>query len=367
MTSISDVGLDVFSGPHFDMGFQQGKLYKQRIDEMWNIANESTSSIKPMFLPKSLFFWIAKRRATRMYKKLIERYATRQAERIRGISEGSNTDLKTLYMYQAEEANLGPRCTSIGILPEKSSTGDVLMGRNFDLFRSLIPSYVGRRNKPKDRFLNIDFGLCSFAGNFHGMNEKGLAITYNYALPTDEFKPGVPPSILIQEALENCATTKEAVKIFQDNPKGNGAILLVGDASGDIQTVEMSCNRLTVRQPQEGFIINTNHYLTDEMKPIDIKEKELRESTEKRYDRAERLLSDASMIDEETLQEILKDHGPDGKPGCPFTICRHGDPIGTTMSLVFNLNKRIMSVAIGNPCQSQFKKFEMHAQDSNRE
>ena len=357
---MNDAELDVFSGNHLDMGFQQGSLYKQKVDELQKIANELefVDRIKPKFLPKSLFFWIARRRATKTYKGIIERYAPHQAERIRGISAGSKIDIKDLYLNYAMETMLAAGCTSIGILPDKSSTGEVLMCRNFDIFDRLIPTYVGRRNKPEDGLLNIDFTLCFFPGNFHGMNERGLAITYDYAAPTDEYKPGLPISILIQEALENCETTDEAVKVFQDNPKGNGAILLIGDPSGNIKTVEFSCNRLAVRQPEEGFLVNTNHYLTDDMKPIDTKEKMWRESSEKRFGSAYKLVSDASKIGEKTLQRILSDHGPDGKPSST-TICQHASPFPTTMSVIFNLNKRAMSVAIGKACQSQFKKFKI--------
>ena len=380
----NELKLEKFEGTHYEMGVQQGTVYKQKLQGMWNIFSnmELVKRLKPKIIPKNLFFRTAKKRATEIYKKIIEKYAPKQAERIRGISEGSGMDLKTLYLFQAAETMLSGEathviptggCTSLGISSKKSSTGDCLISRNFDLYSILIPAYVGRRSRPIEGFSNIDFGLCVYAGNFHGMNEKGLTITYNYADPTDGLKPGVPISILIQEALEKYETTEETVEFFQKSLRSNGALLLIGDSSGDIEALEISCHRTGVRLLEDSFIVNTNHFHSEQMKPIDIPVdavfsdkcldkslvgKRIRESTEKRYERANMLLSKARTVDEKTLESIMRDHGPERKPS-RTTICVHTPYVSTTMSVIFNLNKRTMDALIGNPCQSRYKRFKI--------
>jgi hypothetical protein len=342
------------------MGFKQGLSHKHNLVKAQKIAHELelVDYVKPKFLPKPLFFWIAKRSALKTYKGLIERYAPCQAERIVGISHGAEIDVKDIYLDLATETMLAAGCTSIGILPEKSTTGDILMCRNFDIFESMIPLYIGRHNNPLKGLSNIDFSLCFYPSNFHGMNEKGLTITYDYANPTDKVKPGLPISILIQEALENLETTGEVVEFLQDKPKGNGAILLIGDPMGDLRTVEISYNRMAVRQPEEGFIVNTNHYLDEKMIPIDTKDPLWRESSMDRFDRALQLVSESCKVDEKTLQNILSDHGLDGVPS-QSTICQHNSKYPTTTSVIFNLNKKTVKVAVGKPCQSQYKKFKI--------
>lgn len=380
--SLNDLKLDNFSGNHFEMGLRQGSIYNEKIHNCYEFFKkwDFIKVLKPKIIPTPVFFYVGKNRATKAYKKIIEKYAPNQAERLRGISEGSNIDIKMLYLSLASEPTLSfpsydvpTGCTSIGISPRKSETGETIIARNFDFYTALIPFYVGRYNKPENGFSNIDFTMCSSAGDPHGMNEKGLTITFNLGFPTDGLNPGVPISILIQEALEKYETTEEAVRFFKESLRSGGALLLVGDSSGDVRALEISCNRIGVREMRDGFIVNTNHFKTEEMKPIDIPEdavhskrtypkssigKGVRETlgTEKRDERANELVSKTTEIDIDTLKNVMRDHGLDGKPS-NNTICWHGPVISTTMSIIFNLNRRTLSALIGNPCESEYKEF----------
>ena len=375
----NELQLDNFSGNHFEMGIKQGSTYKNKIYNTWEIFTkmEFVGALKPKMIPNRIFFYMAKNKATKTYKDIIERYAPNQAQRIRGISEGSGIDLKTLYLAQSAEPLLtragakytipAAGCTSIGILPEKSASGETIIARNFDLFTAFIPMYVGRYNKIGNGFSNIDFSVCAFAGSFHGMNEKGLTITYDLAYPIDGLKSGVPISILIQEALEKYKTTEETIKFFKESLLGNGAILLVGDSLGDVRTLEISCNQIGIRKPKNGFIVNTNHFLTKEMKLVDVPEnavysegplvgKRVRESTERRYERVYTVISNSKKVSTESLKNTMRDHGIDQKSS-RYTICVHSPLISTTMSIIFDLSKRTISALIGNPCESEYKQF----------
>jgi len=378
----NELKLEGFGGNHFEMGLKQGSTFKEKIHDAWEFLSkwDLIKAFKPKMIPNSVFLYMAKSNAAKTYQHIIEKYAPDQAERLRGISEGSSIDLKKLYLAQALESILtfpsydfASGCTSIGITPEKSESGETLIGRNFDFYTALIPTYVCRHNKPENGFSSIDFTICALAGNPQGMNEKGLAIVNNTAFPTDGLSPGVPISILIQEALERYETTEETVKFFKESLRGNGAILLVGDSSGDIRALEISCNRIGVGEPRNGFIVNTNHFQTEEMKPFDIPQnaiytekaypkslmgKRIRESmgTEKRCERANELLSKVEKVNLETLRYIMRNHGEEGKPSSD-TICWHGPVLSTTMSLIFNLNKKSISALIGNPCQSEYREF----------
>jgi hypothetical protein len=67
----------VFSGTHYEMGFQQGKQYRQQIQQGIKTLLDSdiVKENKPKLLPQWLFFAIAKRRAEKLLKKdILENY-----------------------------------------------------------------------------------------------------------------------------------------------------------------------------------------------------------------------------------------------------------------------------------------------------
>ena len=83
--------IETFSGTHYEMGFQQGKAYKQSLfDGIQTVQKQPEFlMLKPKWLPKGLFFTIAKNKAIGYAKPIIEKYAPNQAERVRGIADGS--------------------------------------------------------------------------------------------------------------------------------------------------------------------------------------------------------------------------------------------------------------------------------------
>jgi hypothetical protein len=135
-------------------------------------------------------------------------------------------------------------------------------------------------------------------------------------------------------------------------------------------TIEMSSNFSGVREPQDGIIINTNHYKCREMASYDIPRnayytgknvKALRgvrvhESSELRYGRAEQLFAELEAIGMRDLLSIFCDHGESGR-GDDNTICRHGPYFSTTCSVIMLPRSRRLLVTYGHPCDSVFSDF----------
>ena len=202
-----------------------------------------------------------------------------------------------------------------------------------------------------------------------GMNEHGLTVTHNTAFPTDKPTCFAPNSLMLQEMLETCQNTEEAVHFIMNAKHASGALLMLGDAGGDIRTVEMSCHHAAVREPLDNQIINTNHYHIVEMQKDEIprnavfseqasKEwvgKRLHESSEERLKRAQDLLT-TKNIDEATIISILRDHGPDQHPS-NLTICQHGEYNSTLRSMILYPNRQIIKVLYGNPCLNTYTEF----------
>ena len=90
-----------FSGSHYEMGFQQGKIFagfaQNLVDMFKNL--EEIQGLKPEPIPTDVFLKYASKKAFRTLNKMLQKLAPNQAERIKGMAEGSGLDEKLLYLY----------------------------------------------------------------------------------------------------------------------------------------------------------------------------------------------------------------------------------------------------------------------------
>jgi hypothetical protein len=76
-----------------------------------------------------------------------------------------------------------------------------------------------------------------------------------------------------------------------------------------------------------------------------------------RYNRGHRLLKkNRGRITVDMLKRFLGDH-----VNHPKSICRHGDYVKTTFSVVINLTTLTMHLARGNPCEVNYREYNLFA------
>ncbi len=206
------------------------------------------------------------------------------------------------------------------------------------------------------------------------MNEHGLVVTYNLASTTEKPSNYVPLSMALQEMLETCRNTGEAVKFITKAKRGgHDALLMLADAEGDIRTVEISSNHSATREPVDGQIINANHYHTDEMKQYEIPRTAIyygkgvpknwigagvHTSSLERLRRAQEIVQQRAKIGEDYINVILRDLVVDNKPS-NLTICQHCEYFSTLRSMIFYPRSRTMRILYGNPCKNQYTEFSL--------
>lgn len=372
------VRLFELQGNHYEMGYQQGIQMKEAIHHLFAHLDQEVAfrRRKPFLIPFRVFLsWAAGRVAREIAPDLSE-YYPRQKIRMEGIAKGAGIDESLLYLALAGETimagvdyRLGA-CTAVAVAPERSVLGETVVIKNFDYPAFFQPYYVARLNRSTETASTMDVTTAPLAGCHDGMNEHGLCISYNHGYGTDMPSSNVPVTVLVQEALENCSTTEEAVGFLCDGKRSVGAILLVADAAGNMATVELSPNFSGVREPEGGVLINTNHYRCREMTSYDIPRNayytnrnvwalrgmRVHESSEMRYARAEQLLSEKEEFSLKDLLQVFSDHGESGR-GDDNTICRHGSYFTTTCSIIMLPRSRRFLVTYGHPCDSVFTDF----------
>jgi len=377
--ALATVTLQAFSGSHHDIGVQQGRVVRQSVrealDRMPNF--ETIRLMKPKLMPTSLFLALAKRRAAKLLRNDIFEYYPKQAERLKGCAEGAGLSMNTLLFMLSLELLVGrpsyvlQACTCLGFSPQRTATGEAIVAKNFDYLNDLGPYQLTCETKPQEGYRTLGSKIGPQPGMLDGMNEHGLAVCYNLAYTTETPSCYAPLSFALQEMLETCRNTEQAVEfITKAKQGGHDALLTIADSEGSMKTVELTPNHAAVREMSDNQIVNTNHFLTSQMQHYEIPHnavysgkvpKEMlgvivHQSSEVRLKRAQELLKRKSKIDEGTIVKVLRDHGAENKPSM-LTICRHAEFASTLRSVMFNLNEKTIKVVHGNPCQNEYAEF----------
>ncbi len=382
VTVVVNVELRAFSGTHYEIGVQQGRAARIMLhDALKRLPDEdSVKLLKPRLLPTFLFVALAKRRAHRLLRDDVFEYCPRQAQRLSGIAQGAEIGISTAFFLQGMELLLGTpsyrveACSTLAFGPARTKTQETIVAKNFDYINYLAPYQLTCETRPKDAYATLACTAISFAGTFDGMNEHGLAVTYNLANTLDKPQCHVPLSMVLQEMLENCKNTDEAAEFITKAKRGgHDALLTLADAEDNVKTVEVTSNHSKISEMEGSQVVNTNHYKSDEMKRYEIPrnaflfEKGARkdavgirvyESSEQRLKRAEEMLGDRNKVDENDIVTILRDHGEENRPSF-LTICRHDEYASTLRSVIFYPKRKTMKVLCGKPCQNQYEEFRL--------
>jgi predicted choloylglycine hydrolase len=377
----------------YEMGLKQGKRFQRQINKLYKELTDSDEFLtsKPFLVPKFLYRKIANLVSSKMIKDPIRTYFPSQWTFLKGLSRGSGLSLEKLLFMQAIDA-LGTQitnyklekensitfnnCSAVGINSERSFTGKPLIIKNWDgpeflanytVFRNIKSSNMGRYN-------TLGSGVVGLIGINNGMNDKGLSIVYNYAYPLDIGKKGVPPMIIIRNALENCDSVEETIKLFKKYPRIGGANIMVADKTGDLVVLETSPSKIEVRREgsdgEKSYLICTNHYVSHQMKELEIPRsavydesaskawqgKKVYESSILRYKDAEDNLKNApDKISLEFLNKRIQcSHGSENIPS-GNTVCNHGIETSTGFGVVIDVKNEAFYAAIGKPCEENMQ------------
>jgi hypothetical protein len=342
---------------------------------------EEVKLMKPSYMPSSLFLWLAKRQASGLLRDDITQHYPKQARRMEGIAVGAEVDMATLYFVQSAELSLTvgpssyylPACTSMGFSSERTETRETIIGKNFDYPTNFKPFHLTCKVEPDNRNKTLGCTMAPLPGMIDGINEHGLTVTYNLAYTTERPQYYAPLSLALQEMLETCDNTEEALDFINKSKRGGNALLMIADANENIKTIELSHNHSEIRESRKGHVINTNHYHTPEMQRYEIPKNALftgkmaetfnfqgvrvHESSEQRLRRAMELI-DTGPVNEDIIVSTLRDHGQTNQPS-NFTVCRHGPTVSTNRSVIFYPTRRTIKVLYGNPCQNVYTEFKL--------
>lgn len=372
---------------------QVGRVQGEGLREQIEAASEALAGLdvfrvnQPWWMPYSWFRYWAEWRARGLLQAPVEQSFPEIAARLEGMAEASAVRLETLYLFHALESLMsqpqssvevpGPAlaaCTAVGVRASRAADGGPLVHHNFDNLPVVLPLSVVRERSGDDRYRCLEFTLAPLGGSIDGVNEAGLAITYNYACTVQPGEPAAPVSMAISKALGRCANVREAVRLLRSQPLCGGAILMLADAGGDLARLEIAGTRRRVMRPRgrTDLLFHSNRYTTRAMREVEIdcaavfsdaapeglRRCRVLESAERRDERLEQLFAAPQAYDADQLAVLMGDHGASGS-GDANTVCMHGSYWTTTAALQLMPAERRMRVSLGHACEARYIDFAL--------
>lgn len=231
-----------WTGTHYDFGLMQGKLLKQS-PILPNRRKSWSSKYDRYFIINEQEF-----------RNVIEKFAPKIWGEINGLADALKMKLSDAIRefggYYIEYGQSG--CSIF--------TNSDYMIRNYD---NDPQSYEGRYviYRPIDGGYTTVGPSMQITGRTDGMNEKGLALGYNF-VNRKKSSSGFVCNMIGRIILERCANVDEAILLLKELPHRHSFNYSLLDQSGETFVVEASPRDVVVRKSN----ICTNHFelLTEE-------------------------------------------------------------------------------------------------------
>ena len=260
--SIADV--PVFRGSPYQVGLQHGDTFAKELQAL-------TSNVVREHLPTWYHRWIAQFAAWRMQSHFPNGFE----EEMRGIADGAKVSYHDI-LYGNLLADINALfgnpfgCSTVAVLPARSSHGQMIVGRNLDWYHGLagfmresLRTFVIAREG--DRPILV-VGYPGMVGVLTGVNDRGLLVSLMYSKSDDQTSAGIPVTFLLRKILAQSGTVAEARAAYvRGKPRTIAINTLLADGT-TAAVVESSANREAIRQPRRGLIYSANHFVTPELK-----------------------------------------------------------------------------------------------------
>jgi predicted choloylglycine hydrolase len=265
-----------FRGTHYDFGYIQGEKLKDSItiknrENQWKVR-------KPRFTVEA-----------DLVKQIITKFAPGVWDELLGIQSALEWSIERVLSefggYRLDYVRSG--CSIV--------TGDHYLIRNYDYHPK---TYEGRYTfyQPTDQGYSIIGPSQRVTGRMDGMNEKGLAMGYNF-MHRKNPGDGFICCMIGRLILESCANVGEAVDMLKEIPHRHSFSYVVYDQSGETYIVEATPRDTAIRRSNactNHFEImkheNRNH-LVDSIRRLEIIQEQKESITE--ASQAFRLLNDS--------------------------------------------------------------------------
>lgn len=259
------------SGEPYERGRQYGVLLADRIRRSASLYGGTLEALG----------LASERRESliRDYSVKIGEFGPAYLEEMEGIAAGSGVPLADVVMINArtevvalaraelskpeptDDEDPDEGCTCALIMPERSVSGRLIHGQNWDWRPECVETGVVLRVRRDD---GPDFVTFVEAGGLarSGFNASGVAITANYLeCDRDYSQLGVPLSLVRRKVLEQ-EHFALAMKAVATTPKSCSNNIMVSTSAGFGIDFECAPDEAFPLYPEEGLLVHANHWVS---------------------------------------------------------------------------------------------------------
>jgi len=219
-------------------------------------------------------------------------------------------------------------CTAYAIKARGTRRREMIVGQNSDMGSEVIPLAYVLRLQPQNKPEVLTYTFGGMLG-YHGFNSLGVS-KFENALgggPPSQF--GMP-HYPVERMMYECRNLEEVFALLRKMSVEYSVNYLMCDGQGNIADIESTTEGPQIlRDPGAGYLVHTNHYLSERFATTDNFKRSLPDS----FPRLERIHSlietRYGSITVDDIEHFLSDHS-----GYATSICRHDKSMRTVASLV---------------------------------
>lgn len=344
------------SGSPYEVGRQHGVGARERV-------GRSVAIYRDAFESDAGLDWPAVLRLSAEFARRIESYDEDILAEMAGIAVGAGFTLEEIVAINCRteilfgnrnrpvEPHPQPECTTIAVTPRASATGTTILAKNWDWRAPCRDSVIMLQAEQDDGPSFVMLVEAGMVGR-DGFNDAGIAVCGNLLRSTlDGSRPGVPVPFIRRRVL-NSRRLDRAMGEILNAERAASTNYVVAHESGTIIDFEASPAQVYPIYPERGLLTHSNHFtaVAAQVQGIGLLTSP---DTLYRMHRVRDLLEPKiGAIGVEDVKAALRDH-----VGMPQSVCRHPDPelpeprqSMSIASVIIDLGKREMHVALGAPC-----------------
>lgn len=356
------------TGDHYQMGWQHAQQVRGLRPRILKAMRERLRSLKPYqadlqpHLAELTSAW--------------EEVARPTMEMLRGIADGLELKWGAFLRYtiasylesRIQRPTYGDGCTVWAASNSINPGGIPILAKNRDYRPNHPLLSCLARAWPARGYCYLYATSAGSPGVFSsGINEAGLAVADTHVTSLD-VGPGVARYSAMMEILEHHNSVASALDYLRQVRHIGDGTLVLADIRGHLAVFEAGHTIHGIVQPEHGFVVSTNHFVTHEMRNrwVDLKPPEIRGNSQNRYVRVSAALKEASgRVDVAYAHELMADHGgprPTTAYRRQHAICRHSrlDPPFVTISIALYLPcERTLLFGNDRPCRAALQAWSV--------
>lgn len=260
---INHVPVMILAGTPEEIGEQMGTLARRAIQDAERLLNDYVEAKGMTKLMPVLLKAAGTLRTT---------FPPDHLKEMEAISKATGMSLDLIIAGHTLHDMLKLRgCSDIVVEPAKSTTGELIFGRNTDLppvekmhEYSVVVVY---RPQGKHAFAAVSFpGAVGFGA---AMNDAGLCLGQNEILSAGDgsirYNPlGTPVALAARRIVEECKDVEEAEKLIREITWTTANLFMIADRK-EGRVFEVTPKNVRVIKSSEAFCAATNHFRTPEL------------------------------------------------------------------------------------------------------